>query len=500
MGATIAYSTDLVNTARSQVRRLDRSLLSGLAWTGAGRAAVQALTWVTTLLVARLLTPQDFGIAGMASLFLWAIQALGEFGLGSALLKHRDLTEEQIAQLNGLSLLLGFASAAVVCAAAGPLAVFFAAPELHAVLPVTSLTFPLSGLRTVPSALLQRELRFRRLALNDTVQGIATAGSIFALALAGLGYWSLVVGHLVGFALGTAVLIRARPHRLAFPRADATREATTFGQEVLVSRFAWYAMFNTDFVVAGRVMGKTALGYYNIAWSIASLPVEKISLLVTRVAMPLLAAVQDSREAMRRYVLVMTEGLAVATFPAAFGIALIAGDLVPWALGEKWRLAATPLRLLALGVPIRSVGVLLPQIVPVLGRTRFGMRHAVVSAVVMAVAFIIGSRWGITGIAATWVLVYPLTILPLLLMVLRALDAPFRRYVEALRPALTGSAIMAAVVLGFLAAADDWTAGARVAGAVGLGAVAYGLALGTLHRSRVLATLGVIRRGGSPPA
>ena len=481
---------------RGRIRSLDRSLLASLAWTGAGRAVVQAFTWLTTLLVARILSPQDFGIAGMAALFLWAVQSIGEFGLGAALLKHRDLTEEEIAQLNGLSLLLGAASAALVAASAGPLAVFFAAPELHAVLPVTSVTFLLHGLRTVPSSLLQRDLRFRRLAVSDGVQGLVQIAGVVSLALLGFGYWSLVLGSLLGFAAGTGALLQARHHRMAFPRADATRQATTFGREVLLSRFGWYAMFNADFVVVGRMLGKTALGFYNVAWSIASMPVEKIALLVTRVAMPFFSAVQESREALRRYLLVMTEGLALVTFPAAIGIALIGPDLVPWALGAKWAAAAGPLQVLALGVPVRGVGVLLPQIVPVLGRTRFGMYHAAGSAVVMALAFVIAARWGISGVAVAWVAVYPLTLAPLMTVVLGSLDIPLRRYLDALRPAVTGCAVMTVVVAAYLLGGRDWGHGPRVLGATVLGAATYALAIWTLHRPRVLATLALIR--GTP--
>jgi teichuronic acid exporter len=470
-------------------QHLDGALARGLAWTGAAKAASQFLAWASTLLVARLLLPQDYGIATMASLLFWASQSLGEFGLGAALIRGRDLPEETIAQVNSASLLFGLAGTALVCALAGPVSVFFATPELQDVILVSSLTLLISGFRVVPSALLQRDLQFRRLGFNDTLQAAAQAGAVLFLALLDFGYWSLVLGSLLGALVGLAGLLLARRHRFSFPRAATIRGITTFGRDVTVSRFAWYAMFNADFVVAGRVLGKGPLGSYSFAWTLASLPVEKISMLVTRVSFPFFSAVQHDRTALRRYLLAMTEGLALVTFPAAIGIGLLAGEVVRLALGPQWAPAILPLRVLAIVAPIRSVATLLPQMTAVLGRTRFGMYHGVISAAVMAGCFLFGSRWGIVGIASAWVVAYPLVLWPLLRMVLQALEAPLGAYFRALRPALTASALMSAAVLGtrFLlpSALGD---GLRSGIAVLVGAGSYALSLWVLDRDRVLAT------------
>jgi len=469
-----------------------------MAWTGSAKAASQFLAWVSTLLVARVLLPQDYGIATMASVLFWASQSLGEFGLGAALIRGRDLSSDDIAQINSVCLLFGLASTAVICAAAGPAAVFFATPELQNVILVSSLTLLISGFRTVPSSLLQRELQFRRLSLNETMGAAAQAGSVLILAYLGFGYWSLVLGNLAGGLAGTVALVASRPHRFAIPRDETVRRVTSFGREVTVSRFAWYGMFNADFVVSGRVLGKGPLGSYTFAWTLASLPVEKISLLVTRVSLPFFAAVQHNKAALRRYLLAMTEGLALVTFPAAIGIGLLAGEVVHLALGPRWAPAVLPLRVLAIVAPLRSVATLLPQMATVLGRTRFAMYHAMGAALVMTGSFIIGSRWGTVGVAAAWAIAYPLVLVPLLLMILREIETPVRAYLSVLRPALTASALMTLAVVAtraFMSARMGM--GARTATAVLVGAVTYGLALWTLDRDRVMATYRFVRRGRS---
>ncbi|MGH7701704.1 MAG: lipopolysaccharide biosynthesis protein, partial [Gemmatimonadales bacterium] len=421
--------------------------MRSLAWTGTGRWLSQLLSWASTLIVARLLTPEDYGLVGMSSVFFFAIQSLGEFGLGAAIIKHRELTREQIAQLNSVCLLFGLASAAVICASAGPMSVFFSSPELYPVMLATSTTFVISSFRTVPSGLLQRDLQFKRLAAIDIAQGLVLAVSVPTFAFLGFRYWSLVIGGVLSTLAGTVALLLARPHGFAPPRSETIRGATTFGGQVVVSRFGWYALFNADFLVAGRTLGKAALGNYGFAWTLASLPVEKISLLVTRVSLPFFSAVQQNKEALKRYVLVMTEGLALVTFPAAVGIGLLADEIVPVALGKGWVAAIAPLRILAIVAPMRSVAALLPQLSTVVGRTAFAMYHSIGCAAVMALAFFVGSHWGTVGIAAAWALVYPLVLLPLLGVLLHDLRCSVLEYFGAMQAALTGCLSLALVVI-----------------------------------------------------
>jgi PST family polysaccharide transporter len=473
---------------------LDRSLAHGLAWSGFAKGATQLVTWASTLFVARLLRPEDYGLFGMASIFFWAIQALGEFGLGNAVLKDRTLSHQAIAQINSVSALLGLASTALVCALAGPLSVFFAEPELFEIILAISPTFFFSSLKVVPATLLKRDLKFRTLAFTETIQATSTALAVLGFALLGLSYWSLALGTLIGTACGMAAYLIARFHPFAIPRTETVAETVRVGRELVVSRFAWYAMFNADFLVAGRVLGKAPLGNYTWAWTLASLPVAKISMLVTGVSLPYFAAVQERKESLRRYLLLMTEGLALVTFPASVGIGLLADQLVPLLFGPRWTGAILPLQVLALAVPLRSVATLLPQVTTVLGQTAFGMYHAVAGALVMAVAFVVGSRWGTLGIAGAWATVYPLVLLPLLLRVLRGLECSLGGYLRAVRTAAFGTVTMAGVVvLTRVGLSGALPLPAILAIELLAGMLTYAGALWIIDRERVLATFRFFR-------
>ena len=163
-------------TGPQSVADFDRSLVQGVAWSGAAKWSTQALSWVATIIVARLLTPDDYGLVSMAAVYLGLITLISEFGLGSAVVVLRQLSNEQIAQLNGLSVILGCLGYALSCAGAVPLGHFFLSRKLPLVLVVMSFSFVIMSFQSVPAALLQKDLRFKTLSLIDATKGIAQAG------------------------------------------------------------------------------------------------------------------------------------------------------------------------------------------------------------------------------------------------------------------------------------------------------------------------------------
>src|SRR2546427_10132771 len=300
-------------TARSAVvadlHELDRSLLHGIAWTSGAKWVGQLVAWASTLIVARLLTPEDYGLVGMASIYLGLVTLVSEFGLGTTVITLRDLREEQVAQLNGLSLLVGVGSFALSGAAAIPLGRLFHAPQLPAVVVAMSAAFVITAFKTVPFSLLQRDMRFRALALLDAGRAVLLAVSMIAFALLGLRYWTLVIGGLLSSVLSTGATLVLRSHPLAWPRWHSLRHAMTFSGHILVGRLSWYTYSNADFLVAGRLLGKAALGLYEVGWNVANIPIEKITSLVGQVTPAVFSAVQTDHATLRRYLLSITEGL-----------------------------------------------------------------------------------------------------------------------------------------------------------------------------------------------
>ena len=428
---------------------LDRSLVHGLAWTGAMKWASQLITWVSTILVMRLLAPSAYGLVGMALVFIGFMQLVNEFGLGAAVVQQRDLTETQIARLGGVALLVGCALLVLSVGLSSLIAGFFNQPVRPVVLSL-SVLFPVSALQVLPRALLQRELQFRRLALVDGLEPLVIAAVTLSVAAATRSYWALVVGPMVGKCTSTLILVVWRPHRLAWPRrgAESIGGAVTFGWQVVVARVAWYAYSNADFAIVGRVLGTAALGIYTLGWTIGSIPVDRVSSLLASVTPGILSAVQHDAAALRRYLIRITEGLALVTFPASVGIALVADLLVHAVLGPAWQPAIWPLRFLALSAALRSVSTLPPQLAVSTGHAKTNMWLTLGASVVMPVLFYLATPWGPSGVAFAWLVAHPIVVLPWFVgYALYLTRMRLTSYLEALGPATLATAVMTLAVL-----------------------------------------------------
>lgn len=475
-------------------RNLDKALVGGVAWTAAAKWLSQIVTWGITLIVARLLTPADYGLVGMATIYLGLVQLFSEFGLGTAIIALRDLSDDQIAQLNTLSLALGLFGFAVSIAVAIPVGKFFHAPKLPLVVVVMSIAFLVSAFRTIPYALLQKDMRFKLLAVIDGLQSIVQAVCTLVLAFLGFGYWALVLGNLsLSFATAGLTLIWKR-HRFAWPRFATIRKPLTFSRHIIVGRLSWYAYNDADFIIAGRVLGQAALGAYTLAWTLAHAPLEKLTTLVNRVTPSVFSAVQTDMGALRRYLRTITGGLSLIIFPATLGMALVAHDFIYLAIGTKWAAAVLPLELLALLALYRSNVVLLSPVLGVIGETRFGMWTSITTLIVLPVGFYIGSHWGTGGIAAAWVALYPFLSFPLYWRLFRRIQMHWSDYLGALWPASSGCIVMLVAVEAVKRVLNSaWPMYIHFIAEVLVGAVVYAAVLVLLHRERLLASFRLLK-------
>lgn len=426
----------------------DRALIHGIAWSAASKWITQVVSWASTIAVARILSPNDYGLVGMAAVYLGLVALVSEFGIGSAIVTLRELTDEAVAQLNTVSLIVGVMIFAVSFAAAHPLAAFFRTPALVPVVLTLSFSFIIGAFKSVPNAVLQRDFQWRTLATIDATRAVFGATLAVALAVANFHYWALVLSDIAGVAVATIFTVVKSPRRFAIPRIATIHQAITFSRRVLVGRISWFAYSNADFLVAGRVLGQAALGAYDFAWTLTNLPVEKLTSLVSNVTPTVFASVQHDDDALERYVLAVTEGIAMVAFPVAIGIGLVSSDLIHGVFGEKWAAAIVPLQLLAIYTAMRSVMPVIPTALLVRGKTRFLMYHGIVSAISFPAAFIAGSRYGGTmGIAGAWVILYPLSCIPLLYVACKVVTS-WRAYQGALRGATIATVGMAIVVEG----------------------------------------------------
>jgi teichuronic acid exporter len=461
-------------------------LANSVAWMTAGSWSTQLVTWIGTITVARVLSPSDFGLIGMANLLLGLATVVSDSGLPATIIAMPGLTKEELSQLNSVSVLIGVAVFAVACLTAFPLGAFFRAPNLPGVVMAMSLAFVITSFRTVPGALITREFGFKLVAQARAAEAFVYSAATLTLALLGAGYWSFVVGGVLGATVSTMIAFCARPHPFAWPELSALRNSLTFCRHVLVNRIASYAYSNADFLVAGRTLGQAALGSYTIAWNVANLPVQRISDQVTNVVPAYFSNVQNDEAALRRYVLRMTEALLLVILPLSLGASVLADQLIFVALGPKWMSSALPLRILVLYIAGCSITNLFIPLLNVRGESRFVMWNNVAAALYFPAGFYFGSGWGAAGIALMWPLLYPLVLTPLCARALKQIKLRWQDYMVSVRPALSGSLVMTIYLLMLKTVLPDSIAiYLRLAIEIITGAATYYLVVATLHRDQL---------------
>jgi len=427
--------------------------------------------------------------------YLGLVTMVSEFGLTASILRHRQLSEEQIARIGGFSIVMGLVIAGISVAISPLIARFYGEPPVAKIIALLSLNFIFGSLGVLPRALLARDLAYPRLALIDGVTNLAQMVTMLVLAVLGFRYMALVFGSIMASACGAILALRLRSHRLMWPSSfESIASALHVGWHSVVGRIAWYTYNTADFAVVGRVLGKQALGAYTLGWEIATLPVERISSLVSSVTPGVFSAVQNDIPALRRYFLGVVEGLAFITLPAAAGLALIAGEFVPVVLGSQWLGAIVPLRLLAVYGGIRSIDTVTPQVLMYTGHSRQSMWYSVIAAFVMPTLFVVGTRWGVGGVATMWIVAYPLVVAPQYRLAFRVLQMSPRGYLATLWPAVSSTAIMAvAVSLVMLTTPQTMAPVVRLVIEVLTGVVVYGGMIAWRHRARARAFVAIVR-------
>lgn len=435
------------NSTTTERSDLDRRLLGSVAWTAIARFGSQAITWVVTLIVARLLVPSDYGVVAAASAYLGLVRIVTEFGLGTAIVAQRNLSDRQIAQLGGMAAALGVGAWLLTLAGANVVASAMAVPQLRVVVPILGLGTALSALNALPTALLQRSLAFKTLSKIEFLRTISASATLLLMAWRGYGFWALIANEVVSAALAAVALYAATRYRLAVPHLTEIGSSLRVSWNVIVSRIAWFSYTNSDIAIVSRRLGAVALGDYSMSWTLTNVPSEKIGAVVMSVMPSVFARVQDNTAELVRYFLLLIEGLAIVLFPATIGIALVAPEFIPLLLGEKWRGAVPIVQIFGVLLSLRSISPVCAQVLVARGRSSVMMWHAVASASIMPIAFFVGSRWGVIGVASSWLCVSPFLTLALFWLTCRELQIPIRQLMLVLlRPAVS-VCLMAGCVL-----------------------------------------------------
>jgi O-antigen/teichoic acid export membrane protein len=383
---------------------LQRRVARGLSWTVVELWGRQVLNLLVFVVLARLLVPADFGLVGLATVFVALAQVVVDQGLGDALIQRRQISRSHIDTAFWVAMLTGAVLTVIGLGAAGPIASLFGQPELAPILRVLSLTFVLAAFTSIQVALLRRELAFRTLAVR-TLAGALGGGAIgIAMALLGFGAWALV-GQLVGSAvLSAAMLWWVSPWRPGLHVSWAHfRELFTFGLHIVGSDLLTWLSRYTDNLLIGVFLGATPLGLYVVGYRLLEVSQSILVNVARKIAFPAFSRLQGDRERMLRAHLKMTRVASLTTFPAYIGLALIAPELTILVFGAQWSESGTIAAILLLSGPVLSLRTFNLSLLTAVGHPEIAFRFRLVTTVTNVAGFAIAVSFGLHAVAAAFV-------------------------------------------------------------------------------------------------
>lgn len=422
---------------------------SAILWRSGSQILAQVISWASTLLVIRLLEPSDYGLFAMTQVILSFMQFLNGYGLVSALVQSESLDRHRLRQAFGIMLVLNGVLALAQLLIAPVAARYYGQPLVADMLRVQALIYLATPFISIPEVLMGRSLDFRRPAIVSLIASAAGAGVALFGALSGWGVWTLVWAPITLFWVRGLGYVFATGF-LPIPSFDfrGTGPMIVFGAAMLGTQLLWLIQTQADIFIGGHALPPHELGLYAEALFLTQIFVSRFIPPLNDVAFPAYARMQADRSAIRWSFLRALKLLMLIACPIYFGMAASAESLVVTLFGAKWREMAPFVTLLALTMPFMTVQVMFPPVCNALGRPGLNTLISGIGAVMMPVAYLIGIRFGAIGLAAAWLLVYPVYCGITVKVAGRPMGLRPRDIIPAVLPGIACSAAMAIMVLG----------------------------------------------------
>ena len=400
--------------ARPALDELKRKSVRGGAVAVGAQVAKLALQLGTVMVLARLLSPDDFGLTGMAATLTGFLGLFRDAGLGAATVQRREVTHEQLSTLFWINVAVGAGLAVFTIVIAPALARFYSEPRLFWIAVVAGTAFVFNGLIAQHGALMSREMRFATQARIDlTALAISSAVGV-VMAFLGWRYWSLVAMGVVAPIVSAVGVWLAVPWVPGPPRRNCgVLSMLQFGGLVSLNSFLVFLAWNTDNILLGRFWGAQALGFYGRAYQLATLPVEQWTGTLSGVALSGLSAIQHDADRLSRSFLRAYSLLLSVTLPIAITCPLFAEEIIHILLGPKWMEVVPIFRLLAPTSLVFAMANPLSWLVTSTGRAGRAVSITAATTPVVIVGIVLGLSHGPTGVALGYSAAMVLILIPI---------------------------------------------------------------------------------------
>lgn len=432
--------------AQAEASTVSTGMRSGLKWTTVSQVLRLVLQFITQLIMARLLTPADFGIAAMAFVLSGFAAVLAESGIAAAVIQRPKLDEKLLSSAFFVNFVSGLLVAIVVMGIAPLAADFYNEHDVATILYLTGPMLFIGSLASVNRGLLERKLDFRTVALIEMVASVAALGSGIAVAATGGGILAFPINGLV-FAIistvGAFATMRWIPR--CRPSWAGVKDLAGFSGNLLTFNAVNYWSRNFDNLLVARFLGATQAGFYTRAYGFLMLPLTQMSAVLGRVMFPSLSTLQDDKARIRAIYLKAMQNISAIMWLPLLMLAVTADRLIPFLLGAQWRPASTIVSVFALLGTLQVINTTVGWLYMSQGATRVMLKWGLITTAVFSASFVLGVWLGTAlWVAITFALAFLLTWIPVMRSACQLVDLPTSRVLAALvKPA--GCAGVAAI-------------------------------------------------------
>jgi len=486
-----------------QAEGVRRDLKSGALWSTINVFATRILLFGTTIVLARVLSPSDFGVVGLGMVVYSLAALFSDLGISASLIQAKEHIEEQANASFWLNLMIGGGLTLLTFIIAPWVGVFYKNPLVTPLLRVQGLAFLLNAVSTVQSVLLTKNMDFKHLARIDIVSGLGERSFALILAFTGFAAWSLVLPSIFLSPVRAILLWRASPFR---PKWHLYRNQWShifnFGKHVFATSVLRYININGDYFIIGKVMGATPLGIYTFAYNLANWPIENIVWVVNRISFPAFSKLQDQTEELQRVYSRIIESVSLLAFPIMLGMLAVSDNMVTQVYGAKWQEGILPLKIIIGFMLVRTIaspggGVLLAR-----GKPKIEFHFNLIQMPLLVTAIVIGSHYGIVGVAIGMAAVLGSMGVVFIRIVQNQIHMSWRAFWTDVQPGLVSSTLMMIGIFLFRFATRPLLGDnlARLLIEVALGALLYGLALKLFYPRCLQQVFDLIKRKGRTDA
>lgn len=468
---------------------LGRAGFSAAKWTATSSVCSAVLQIVQLSILARILSPADYGLMAMVMFLVGFAQAYADMGLSNAIVYRQDATPEELSSLYWANILASWIVFAGVLSLMPFAVLLYDAPQLYIYVPLAASVFLFTPFGQQFQTLLQKELHFQTLAMVEIGAAATSLFVAYIFAAHGFGVVALIFGQLSAATITTLsfVIIGWSRWRPAFHfRWRDLDGYLSFGLYQMGERSLNFIASRTDQILIASILGHAALGYYSVAWNLVIQPVSKINPILTRVSFPLFARVQSENERLKRGYTMLLWIVAIVNAPILLGCAATAERLVPLLLGEKWMAAVPLVQILAIAGLLRCIGNPVGSLLLAMGRADLGFKWDLLAFLFQIPGVCLGAYVaGVYGVALSVAFLAGISIPGMYFLIVRTLLGPcLPDFVMSVLPGVVLATAMA-VVVSLLPQVFAFGSLTALAMQIGAGAVIYVLSILLFQRGRL---------------